>query len=485
MLTKHSVRVLLGYIHTGEAQLGFYESSSLLHQLEARRTLFDLHKILSLSYDGIDEDLLLQYLNERWRRVQNTDIQYLHDFTHPANTACIAIAKYLGELLHRPYLVLLMPTLKDVDCDEYLTSSYNEELELSEIILSDCNKRIIHVLDVLDSAQEDGQLKHNSLFHGQVKCLSDTERNKVLSRHSCIKEAYDAVQARAHFKWFGETVGAYLHRLIEGLRDGGAHGLGEEFNSGVDANVAILVFSEYLETLSDDTKDALMRAMKFDRFQYMANPTSISIEMLWGRLARPNDKNYKEATYCVQLIANQLAEILENNPFLYDLLSYEGDAVENFSTLQAAFVEKRENIDQHLKSMTKHVFYGEAPENRLYIDLLINIQRDVDFVLSMSEIALLADQYALAKEQNRAAIIGPMETLLVDLNRRYYVGKIIQALEKMSDKAKQAYVELTGFKSVPSVPSSFFSKVPVVKRTAGLADLDDDSSRAMRSMPLP
>ena len=508
MFSKHTTRALLGYVHAGEAQLSFYEPTSHLHHLEARHTLFHLHQLLAQPLGELDERTLVLYLERRWKLIQNTDLQYLHDFTNPANITCIAIAKKLGEFLHKPYLALLMPSLAAIEPAQYTSSSYEDEVNLKEVVLSDCNQRMIHIVDILDNSQEDGVLKHNSLYAGKMRKLSDKEKNKVLSRHDSVKVAYEALQARVNFKLFGDSVGANLNRLIEGLRAGGYQKKGKDFDSGVDANYAIIVFNDYLETLSDETKIILMSAGKFDRY-LGGEPVWLTVGMLWKRLARPEEERwaqlrqssvqdvdqvipstpivpvYRSTIYCVELIADRLAEILEINPGLFELVSYQGDTPENFSRLAEAVTESRQVMTQCLLSVNKHAFHGEHSEISVCVGLLSLLKMDYGFVLTASDIAHIADRYVLAKEREIIAVIHESGSVLIELSKRYYSLKITQALEQMSLAARREFLALTNFqipRPGPERGGRLFHKPPVEKRSALQADFEPESGDVKRQL---
>jgi hypothetical protein len=484
MLSTHTIKILLGHVHAAEAQLIFYEPASALHHLEASYTLYRLHQILSLPYSLIDEARLIIYLKKRWGIIEDTDIQYLHDFVNPANVACISIAKTLGLILNQPYLTLLMPSLCSVNLRDYITSSYRDEdvVDLQDIVLSDCNKRVIYISDALDSSQEDGVLKHNSLFMKQVKRLSERELDKILTRHESVKAAYDALQARVTFKLFGDTVGANLNRLIQGLRLGGVHKHGHDDDSGLDANTAIVVFSEYLETLSDETKETLMAAGKFDRFVANDPPEFISIATTWQRLTRPLDRDYRHVTFCVEVIANRLEEMLESNPGLYELVSYEGEVVANFDQLDVDVIQTKAVVSGHLRAIKNHAYHGEAGERLLCRKFLAELRTDHFFVLNVNDIAYIAESYFLAKTQGLADITEQSECLLIDINERYSFIKLTQAIEKMSLDARQRFIELTGFTASRTGGTkglSFFKPV-VEKRSVTEAELEETQAPARR-----
>jgi hypothetical protein len=201
MLSKHVIAGFLKKTDTAALLLKDYAPTSHLYFLEARYALYELKLILTSDPEDRVEESLLAFLSGRWEKVlKNTDAQYLHDFTSPANQACIEIARELGRIRNVPFLLLLMPTLQAVEATNYLTSSYtDDDLSLQDLLLSDENDHLMHIPDILDGAQEDGILKHNSLFltlegRHEVKVLSLPETNRLLSRSKEVKDAYEALQ---------------------------------------------------------------------------------------------------------------------------------------------------------------------------------------------------------------------------------------------------------------------------------------------------
>lgn len=402
------------------------------------------------------EKEILELLALRWKRIEDSDAQYLHDFTNPANRVCITIATILGQMLQRPYLTLLMPSLLTIEPSAYITCNYTEPLNLRELIISDCNQRLISLPDVLDFAQEDALLKHNSLFEGKQKCLTVTEKERFLSRHPNIRSCYEALNARMAFKYHGDTVGAALKRLIEGLRAGGRKVLGfnHEYDSGKNANESIFEFNQYLETLDDEVKTTLMSAKKFDRYDVDQNPKWLSIDSLWNRLARTNDSDYQDAIYCVEIVAARFEEVLNENPGLYDLLSYQGSASQNMATLNEQVEHARVAVNDALASLQTHRSYGIAGDKKLCSKLLTHIERHHhrDFDFSKDDFIFLIRQYNIdfgQKEHgvNKAIIARTLMEMALEF--KYQPRFIMSILSNFSDEEQQPFLKLTEFNPKP------------------------------------
>ena len=534
MLSKHVRDAFLQLIAEGKQDLASYESPSWLHSLEARYTLLQLEHIVLYSAPVI-EDALLDCFKARWQRVQQSDVQYLHDFINPANRVCIAIAKQLGGLLQRPYLLLIMPSLAEVPITDYTTSSYAEDLNLKEMILSDCNQHMICIPDVLDGAQVDGVLKHNSLFQKRVKVLSESEQHRVLSRHPTVKTAYEALQARVAFKLHGNTVGAALARLITGLRAGGESTFSRHdprrqnvsFDSGKEANEAIFEFNIYLESLDDETRAILMSANKEDQFSESA---SESIAMFWARLTRPSHLpgpsiviepallpvsetpseqppllepamlpdpakriirpplvDYRSGgVYCVELIANGLEAILKVHPELYDLESYHGEVSTNLAALDEATMQAGNAMHLGLSTITRQVCYGARGMTRFFVNLLCVLNKEPYFLLRVEEVACIADKYASSlRLSSNKEVVALSGELLTSVSRRYGSQFVINAVDRMSSEGRQQFIKLTNFEMPQSSLQQagnvlFFGDADRFKRRAAEAELTDREGNRRR-----
>ncbi len=468
MLTQKQIEQFLNAVSSAKMQMDGFAPTSWLHHLEARFTLFCLEGHLRRPTMTVENDLIL-FLKARWEKVLiNTNIQYLHDFTNPANQACISIARGLGIILNDSYLGFLMPTLFLVKSQDYTTSPYiDNDLLLHDLVLSDCNTRIIHLPDVLDCSQEDGILKHNSLVLNKIKILSPSEQNRLLSRHPTVNTYYDALKARVDFKISGDTVGAALTRLIQGLRDGGEKKTRKADNSGAAANQAVVEFYEYMETLDDAIKVQLMNATKYDRYKG-AKPELLSIESLWHSLTCHKENKFKDVTFCVESIANSLEEILVENPWLYNLLSYWGEAPTTLSELNTSILETKVLMETALPFLEKHPCYVEGDNMVLIYALLDAIQSNQNFPLLVNDVASFVKQYEFfLKEKQNVTLIS---VVLKQISKSYPHGFMLEVLEKLDIHEKKSFKMLTGFLSdsvdfrKPELPTFFHKKRPGEER---------------------
>lgn len=455
MLTREDKRKFLEIVYQQRDALAEYEPSSKISKLEARLSLFQLRKILICQWHSSKslQRKLKNFFWSRWQRVNETDAQYLNDFESPANKACLEIAKLVGTALKKPYLAVLMPSLQCVAEGDYISSSYVDEsyldnpkldvTKLKEIILSESSSRLINVLDVMSSAQFDGRFKHNSLFSGQVKELSYTEQERLFSRHNSIKAHRDAIHARVHYKLHGETVGAAVNRLIHGLTEGSVLFYGEEYNAAFSANIAISTFYEYLCTLSQETREALMNTSIVDNFQ-VEDEGIITFRSVWERLSNPLNGASSER-YCVEMIAEQIENILKENDNLYELVSYQGGAIESLNKLNEIVKSTSMIMQSELPKITVHHAYGVKGERLITEKFLNDFMATDDYFLGAEEIACIAEVHLKAKQEKLKELMKQSAKVLNELTRTHSYRYICRAVSLMSKQCKKSFCELTDF----------------------------------------
>lgn len=460
MLTKQTKNVLLKAVKTAFINLPKYRPISQLYSIEARFALHRLQSILTLNSANAELELEL-FLRERWLYIiQGTNMQYLNDFVNPANEACIAIARTLVPFkstsdVQIPYLAILMPTLLHLQPADYFTSAYTEELDLKELILSDCMKGLIHIRDVLEGSSEDGILKYNFLVQNSVRSLSDTERNRLLSRHASVQKKFDALQARVAFKFNGDTVGAAVNRLIKGLRAGGRKNGADELQAGEDANVAILNFSQYVETLDEIIYKQLMEASKIDRFDELdVTPAYKYFKQEWEKLINPTFQRFvpQQTIFCVELIANRIEEILEANPGLYDLYSNHGSAVSYFDTLNRDIAAAEAEMNAALPLLEYHCCYSDPPPHAFYTSL---IQAGRNFELTIDELTYFFKHFTSLPSNSMEE--SSLATLLSSICQIYPDQSIRTALQKL-DPSEQTII-----RQKLALPSSPLARYTVFK----------------------
>lgn len=437
-LTEVNRLALVEKIQLLQNELKEDDNHSNISLLETRYTLFKLEQILLSDIDNIYYDLAVFFI-KRWERMKNTNAQYLHDFTNPANEICTLLAQCLNEA---EYLSILMPSLIN-DKVDYLTSAYNEkDLDLKQLILTSDNLALIHIGDVLSFAHIDGQLKLNSLFNGKIKKLSLKEKQRLLSRDSSVADYYNTLMERVNYRLYGETAGAALTRLIAGLREGGRRDKGEEHNAGNTANIAIIDFKVFFDSLTEEQRKKVNAASRLNLYaDEDADNGKITLESMLislfheKALAKYKDKQnvieigdekaieltflldeeieptqplneispegYEsqeeeeeeeeeeelDIAFCVELIADEIEKILKENQYLYDI-SPEIDFVkESLEELDRNVALHQQQYQFVISALTQHNAYKK---NEPDLNLLIEeISQHPDFQLTSSEITLI------------------------------------------------------------------------------------------------
>jgi|GEM_PF-1923979 len=445
MPTAEEISTLLESVQVKQSAMAHYQQhASVLYVLEAKYTLFHVHRLLQNHKNSSLEKTLETFLKTRWGWLKNTDAQYFHDTQNPANLMCIEIAKMLERKKNKAYLLFLVPTLGKVPAFEYVASSYehdddDDDLAFNLLMLNDDCTRMMYIPEVLEFAEQDSVLKHTSLFNGKRCDLSIAEENRLLARHPSVENYYHAVRDKVNFQVHGETAGAYLMRLIVGLREGGSLGSGEEFQAGEEANAAIAEFSVFLGSLNTSTKRKLLKTGIVDR--WIDNEVKrLSIAQSWALLingSKEEEDEDQEERYCVELVAHDLEDILKDNPMLYQLMPFEQEGVGTLAAFQEAVTQAKTTMLDELNTSKTHRYFGAAGDDRFASDVLSKISRDRAFYLAQSEIAYVARCY----HGDNQALKEPAASILLH-TRDYMTRKSLrEALKDLPKSMSRGVLE--------------------------------------------
>jgi hypothetical protein len=397
----------------------YSQNRPVVHALEAEFCLYHLQLILQNSQPTQTQSALKNFLRNRWNYLRDTNLQYLHDFESPANQICIVIAKILHELTGHATLSLLMPSLKQVTPDSYITSSYlDEDLDLRHLILSDDNSRLIHIIDTLDYAINDGVLKHTALFNKKSHYLSVSETKRLLSRHPSVRDFYEALETKVQFELHGETLGANLKRLIKGLEEGNVDHHGSETDAGEDANLAIIEFAATLETLSREKRQLLLRAKKLFETNSISRSREYSVQDAWHRLQRRHKHSASNVgVICVKLIGNDLNDILLDNPELYTIPTFDSpDEGTSLVAIKEQVSILRESMMLSLAELQFHRTYEMQDSSKLYRYLCEKLLKNPEFILKPSYIAWI---FETSKISTNTYVLGNSALIIDRLTTSY------------------------------------------------------------------
>lgn len=251
----------------------------------------------------------IDFLANRWKRIQQTDLAYTFDPHSPINQICWLLAERLSPVVNKEAVKLLM---FNIDLSDQMSGQDLYELKPWQFVLSDDvnNPRIIMVSDCLSFAKEDGVFKHTSLEDGQVKPLTESERARVIKHSPAATAFHEAAQQLRDYVKRDSSMYGYINRFIEKLRYGGAHGGrgGQEYIAGADANEGIFEFAEFLDKLTEDERRRLF-AMTAPRFRD-------NIGTIWNRMKNPGVRangEIQRTEFCVEVNAAELNTISREN----------------------------------------------------------------------------------------------------------------------------------------------------------------------------
>lgn len=198
-------------------------------------------------------------LEERWERIKGTNLAYPYNINCRQNILCMILADMLQPCFNQSRFLLLMPDLNPQPSIITGTDLMELQLSLTDFVLSDDKESFIEVKECVLTAVEDGILKHTHHLSdfGQPLPLSESEVHRVIHHSTEANALFAAIKKRYAFKHEGSTVGACINMLIEGLRAGGALRNGSEMNAGVNANIALLTFSEVYAALPEIVRTEL------------------------------------------------------------------------------------------------------------------------------------------------------------------------------------------------------------------------------------
>ena len=314
LLTSEKKHLFVDKLMKLRQQLNAFKPKNTLQSLELFENRLTLNEMEACFFDSGSDEInahLMSFLSSRWERVCNSNICYTQQPGNLVNQLCFEIAKEIAppasttseiEALEPntgPYC-LLMPSLENSE-DVYGNNIHT--LGLHEFVLADNARVFIPLAQCLHQASvsDEGQLRQIVAIDGTYPELTPSEIERVSHHSKQAHEFYQAVVEYNQQRLLGDDIGAKLSQLVVALRSGGSHsgrGSGSELNAGSEANVGILAFNDYWVALSERQKLAI----------FTETP---ELQTILGRLFRPDDVNYKEVRFCVELIANALDPIIQ------------------------------------------------------------------------------------------------------------------------------------------------------------------------------
>jgi ankyrin repeat protein len=280
-----------------------------LNVFENQLTLNELERCFSEAKDDDFDTKLTELLAQRWERIRNSSMGYTQKPNNRVNQLCLELAKEIAPPVTTeaeikalkpntgPYFLLMPSLAKSEDI-------YGENIHcfgLNEFVLSDQERVFIPVAECLHQASisDEGRLRHLVLIdENNPELLSPDEIKRVTEHSKQAKELYTNIHLLNRQRLFGDEIGSKLRQLANALRKGGAHAAGSEFNAGAVANEGIIAFSEYWDNLPEMQKEAILT-------------NTPELDNIIGRLFRPNDTNFQNVRYCVEILAQNLDPIIQ------------------------------------------------------------------------------------------------------------------------------------------------------------------------------
>ncbi len=399
MLTVVQIHVLKNTLRQYIAELEHYCPLYPLATIEAKYALAQLKHILDHEPLATIHLKLQEALAKRWDIIQNTDLGYCYDLISPINKFCIEVAKILAQAqtgeqrLHSAQF--LMPTLSsDVG---YINSPFDDdEIDFANYFLSEDNRKLICIPEVLEFGQLDSLLRCPYLIDNKPVLLTSVEVDRLFSRHPFIREVMTTINDLLNFTLYGPTAGAALSRLIHGLRLGGKKYGYDEYVAGPDAMVAIYDFNCYLRSVERNTRKRILAFGLQDRF-YSDVVEFISVKNLWNQLRSPEivkKPNELSSHYCVELVANILEEILKNNTELYTISQTHNVAPNKLARLTHKVKTTLSQLSTVLHTVQYHPSHGAAGEEKLYHSLMADIINNRYIQLTLDDLLVISQKAA-------------------------------------------------------------------------------------------
>ncbi|MDR3492595.1 MAG: hypothetical protein P4M12_11260 [Gammaproteobacteria bacterium] len=336
---------------------------------------------------------IIDLLSQRWNVVRGTDLAYVYSFRSSITSIYLKIAEILSPILHEHKYKILMPTIStknevsfaDLNEDDVESiENGNKALQLHEFILSDDDSTLINVLECLQFAKEDMQLKHTHiLMKNKMKLLSESEKERVINHTLQSQAHYEAMQQLHDVKVKGANAGAFIRRLIDKLKAGGESGGrdGTANIAGQDASGGIKEFYDFLKTVNKEEKKTIYSC--FSTY----NSVAMTFELCWlhllSRAAIENkieipeielsniiellSLNPMRSVPCVELIAQDMERIVNNHPELFQLYPENKEISKRVALemCESRYEETKEDLVEFMKNGNAQLLYKHGEEGKV------------------------------------------------------------------------------------------------------------------------
>lgn len=339
------------------------------------------------SADITDISKLINFLAERWMRIQNTNLAYPNNTVIASNICCTELAKLIAVSLtceEKPLssYKLLMPTLTELDHNMTgtdLKTDLVDDLEQkqgkkanipqSAFILTDDNMGYIEVLECIEAGCNDGILKRQYQLGNDHVPISENEKMR-LRLHSFESNDYlAALNSQRVYKNSDsfKSLHEEISRLSADIYESSTSGKGNEMKAADMVDTARVRFSNYLNTLPAEIKTKLFKSTLSDDIH--------NFEYVWSKRLRVDDKKETlqsdlSTDTCTYITSTFLQRFLEKNHWIYE---YDQKETNSEKQKELDVANKREALKKIIdENCIFNMGYGEAGNQLLLKNMAIN-----------------------------------------------------------------------------------------------------------------
>jgi hypothetical protein len=377
-----------------------------------------------------------QFLPRRWDRIRETSRAYCAAPNDEFNRVCLELATAMANAV--PELgrfSLLMPSVTVVRSD--VTDNYFDDpsFKLQQIILNNDQSSFIEIESCLGFAENDALLKYTALVNGPNQELDFNEASEVVNHSQLTQQYYKAIIDLRNFTTGKYTTalikppGVYLQRLAEQLESGGAYHLDQaprllegdarlatHNNAGEAANIGIVEFSNYLESLPNVEKDKLFKLRVYGATENFGE--------IWRRLSTPNAADLSDTRNCVELIAPQIRTILTQNHDLYNVLDF---SIEQFQQALAQAKKAFQTGIHSDKYPIDHSVISQAEQKAINIALTDALLANEDeLALKLVSLGASPDDRVQTSDLGPPQVKTTLLQLAVRLDKTAVVEKMLE-----------------------------------------------------------
>ncbi len=376
-----------------------------------------------------EEDIktLLNLQKDFFELFKNTNAIAVHTPRMFYTQYLLSLAYCLAEATSKHYYEILFPSLSVLNYEASGTHLSEQDVSLTEFILSDDNTAIIEVIPCLTFAAEDGILKHNYCDDGKIKPLSATETMRIIHHSTGTKNLWEITQNKINYTKTDNSFGSVLQRFANSLKYGDVHGGlgGEEFNASAIANVAIYNFHTWFQKIKSKERKTLKTLKDND----------LTLWQILKRLFYPIQINDQEITYCINILGGKIENIINNHPELYTQYP-QNQKIRSEDTYEQLKKEHEAATEQLQKTIGEENYqvlstYASSPETLLkrLLELSHNntfLENQIAlFISNRNTLSLFLD---IIKPENRIFFLEKLKNTL-----KSPLNKIGELIAKMPD----------------------------------------------------